>query len=60
MAPKKPGKELAGIIKSLDIIQKIVKIGKNLRGKDQIKNFNKKKRLSELYSKRNGSKMELI
>jgi len=33
VAPKKPGKELAGVVKSLDTIQKIVKAGKNPKGK---------------------------
>ncbi len=60
MALKKPGKELAGTVRSLDIIQKIAKMGRNLRGKGQTKNLNKRKCLSELYSRRNGLKMKLI
>jgi len=57
---EKLGKEFVGTVKSLDIMQKITEVGKNLRGKGQTKDLNKRKYLSELYSKRDSLKMELI
>jgi len=57
---EKPEKELAGTIKSLNIIQKITEVGRNLRGKGRTKDLNRKRRSSELHSRRNGLKMELV
>jgi len=60
MVPKKLGKELVGAARNLDIIQKIVEAGKNLRGEGQTKDLSKRKCLSELHSRRNGLKKECI
>ena len=57
---KEVKKELTGIVRSLNTIQKIAKMGKNLGGKGWTKDFNKKRRLSKLHSKRNSLKIELV
>ena len=60
MAWKKSRKELARIVRNLDIIQKIVKVGKNPKGKGRTKDFNKRKYLNEPYNKKNGLKIKLV
>ena len=60
MALRKLGKELGGIVKSLDIIQEIAETRENPGSKSQTKDFSRKKCSSGLHNKRNGLKMELI
>ena len=58
MVLKKLKRELIGIAVSIDTIYKIVKVDLGSRG--QTKDFIRRRYLSGLYNKRNGSLKELI
>jgi len=60
VAPKKPEKETAENVKSIDTMQENAEVKRRLRSKGWTKDPKKGRYLSELYSKSSGIKIKLV